>query len=76
MGLLHIGQTQRTSSHFTRHLWAEDNASWFRLSQRAQLLLGTSLSLPPPNPSGLPGVLTGCRASLDNACPTADTYFR
>lgn len=21
MGLLHMGQTQRTSSHFTRHLW-------------------------------------------------------
>lgn len=30
MGLLHIGHTQRTSSHFTRHLWAKDDLVFFQ----------------------------------------------
>lgn len=70
MGLLHIGQTQRTSSHFTRHLWAKDdlrylNLLWLSLTHRAQLLLRTRLSpsLPQYNPFGLPAVQAGRRAS-------------
>ena len=44
MGLLHIGQTQRTSSHFTRHLWAKEdlrypNLLWLAFIHRAQPLL-------------------------------------
>lgn len=30
MGLLHMGQTQRTSSHFTRHLRAEATCYFLR----------------------------------------------
>lgn len=28
MGLLHMGQTQRTSSHFTRHLRGRNTGGW------------------------------------------------
>lgn len=65
MGLLHMGQTQRTSSHFTRHLWATEdvrypNLLWLAIISQTQ----TILSLLQSNPSLLPAVQTGCRTSM------------
>lgn len=68
MGLLHMGQTQRTSSHFTRHLWAKEDLRYPKL---LCCLSSTDSFLDPNHPYPCPSlrlqaaaVQTGCRALL------------